>query len=205
VLGGLVAAVAVAAPVTYVLSERTLRRPVVVPEHPAPAAADFAATPAAVTALAARGGRLVAQRGCAGCHGANLGGQLLGEDVMMGRLSTPNLTAGGRGAALDDRAWELALRHGVRRDGTPLLVMPSGEYAAMTDEEVAAVVAYARALPPVRTSPPALRPGPVPRLVLASGGGDFVAAHAIAERAARAAADGGHVAHASTAATPARR
>jgi cytochrome c553 len=41
-----------------------------------------------------------------------------------------------------------AIRHGVRPDGRPLLVMPSEEYNRFTDADLAAVVAYVRQLPP---------------------------------------------------------
>jgi mono/diheme cytochrome c family protein len=195
-----VALPAVAAAI-YVQSERVLRRPVVVPVHAAPAAARFAATPEAHTALVARGARVAAARGCAGCHGANLGGQVLADDPAMGRLATPNLTAGGRGPALDDRAWELALRHGVRPDGAPLLVMPSGDYAAMTDDEVVAVAAYARSLPAVRTPPPALRVGPLLRVLSAVGKADIVPARRIAAEQGRR-HGAGHVAHVGVAPDP---
>jgi mono/diheme cytochrome c family protein len=181
---------AAAAAMVYVSSERTLRGPVAVAAHPAPAAARFAATPAAHAALVARGARVASARGCAGCHGATFGGQVLAEGPAMGRLAVPNLTAAGRGPALDDRAWELALRHGVRPDGTPLLVMPSAEYAAMADEDVAAVAAYVRSLPAVRTQPPPLRVGPLLRVLHVAGKVDVVAARRIAARhggAARAA------------------
>lgn len=194
--GALLALLAGGSAVVHVQSERDLHRRVLVPAHDAPAAATFAPTPAAHAALVERGARVVAERGCAGCHGADLGGQVLADDALMGRLATPNLTAGGRGAALTDRAWELALRHGVQGDGTPLRVMPSGEYAAMGDEEVAAVAAYARSLPAVATRPPALRVGPLARLLHVAGRFDLTPAHAIARRQAESAgAGGGGAAH----------
>jgi mono/diheme cytochrome c family protein len=171
-----------------VLSERALHRRVRVPAHAAPGAAVFAATPEARAALVARGAHVVATRGCTDCHGASLGGAVVVDDPLAGRLAGPNLTAGGRGPALDDRAWELALRHGARPDGAPLLVMPSTDYAAMTDEDVAAVVAYARALPAVRTQPPTLRVGPLLRVLHLAGKADITPAHTLAARGAGQAA-----------------
>jgi mono/diheme cytochrome c family protein len=185
VAGAAVALLALAAGAGYASSERALHRRVAVPPHAPPAAARFAATPAARAALAERGAHVAATRGCADCHGADFGGAVVLDDPAVGRLAGPNLTAGGRGPALTDADWELALRHGVRRDGSPLLVMPSGDYAAMTDEDVAAVAAYVRTLPAVRTQPPALRVGPVLRALHLAGKADVVPAHALAARGAR--------------------
>lgn len=181
--GGAVALAAVAAGLTYAASERALHRPVVIAAHAAPAAGQFASTPAASAALVAHGVHVVATRGCTDCHGATFGGAVVVDDPLAGRLAGPNLTAGGRGPALDDRAWELALRHGVRPNGAPLLVMPSGDYAAMTDEDVAAVAAYVRSLPAVRTQPPPLRIGPLLRVLQLAGKADVVPARALAARA----------------------
>jgi mono/diheme cytochrome c family protein len=169
--------------------------------HPAPAAAQFAGVPAAHAALVARGAHVVATRGCGDCHGANFGGAVVVDDPAVGRLAGPNLTAGGVGATLTDADWELALRHGVRGDGAPLLVMPSTDYAAMTDEDVAAVVAYARSLPAVRTQPPTLRVGPVLRALHLAGKAKIVAAHTLAAQTATA--GGARPSHVSSiAATP---
>ncbi len=186
VAGAAVALLALAAGVGYASSERALHRRVAVPTHAPPAAARFAATPAARAALAARGAHVAATRGCADCHGADFGGAVVLDDPAVGRLAGPNLTAGGRGPALTDADWELALRHGVRRDGSPLLVMPSGDYAAMTDEDVAAVAAYVRTLPAVRTQPPPLRVGPLLRVLHLAGKADVTPGHAIAARAGAA-------------------
>jgi mono/diheme cytochrome c family protein len=182
VLAGATVLLAAAAGLGYARSEQALHRRVRVPAHPAPAAARFAATPAARAALVARGAHVAATRGCADCHGATFGGAVVIDDPLAGRLAGPNLTAGGRGPALADADWELALRHGVRRDGSPLVVMPSTDYAAMTDEDVAAVAAYARSLPAVRTQPPPMRLGPLLRALHLAGKADVVAAHTLAAR-----------------------
>jgi len=42
-----------------------------------------------------------------------------------------------------------AIRHGVNPAGHALVVMPSGDYAGLSDADFAALVAYARSLPPV--------------------------------------------------------
>ena len=44
--------------------------------------------------------------------------------------------------------WERAIRHGVKPDGRPLLVMPSEDYHRLTDADLSALVSYVRSLPP---------------------------------------------------------
>jgi mono/diheme cytochrome c family protein len=44
--------------------------------------------------------------------------------------------------------WVRALRHGVKPDGRPVRVMPSEDYNRLTDDDVAAIVAHVRSLPP---------------------------------------------------------
>jgi mono/diheme cytochrome c family protein len=70
---------------------------------------------------------------------------------MMGRLVTTNLTSGKGGvlANYTDAQLARAIRHGVKPDGTPTLFMPAQEFNHFTDDDVAALVAYIRSLPPV--------------------------------------------------------
>jgi mono/diheme cytochrome c family protein len=44
--------------------------------------------------------------------------------------------------------WVRTIRHGVKPDGRPLLIMPSEDWNRLTDADVAAIVAYTRQLPP---------------------------------------------------------
>src|SRR5690606_30225998 len=112
------------------------------------------------SATIARGAHLASALGkCADCHGDGLGGNVMVDDPALGRLSAPNLTRG-RGGVTADFAmadWDRAIRHGVRPDGTGLVVMPSEDYAALTDADLAALVGYLRQLPPVdREVPPSV-------------------------------------------------
>jgi mono/diheme cytochrome c family protein len=100
----------------------------------------------------ARGRHLVRHVvGCTGCHGADLGGGAFFDDAAMGSVPAPNLTAGlggfGRDASLED--WVRAVRHGVGRDGRVLGAMPSDAYAHLSDQDLAAVLAYVMRAPPV--------------------------------------------------------
>lgn len=98
----------------------------------------------------AEGERLATARGCAECHGADLGGAIL--DVGIAKFWGPNLTSDPDGAATrlpDPASWELAVRHGIGSDGRSLLMMPAHELVRMPVEELGKIVAYARSLPPV--------------------------------------------------------
>jgi mono/diheme cytochrome c family protein len=160
-VGGAVAVLALALGVLYAVTEVRVRRRFDVPAHRIAVPTDSASI--------ARGERLATVRMCSGCHGPGLAGHVEIDNPIVGRMAGPNLTRGGRGAALADLDWERAVRHGVRRDGTPLLIMPAHEQTVMSDEDLGAIVAYARSLAPVRVSPPPSRLGPVARLLMLSG------------------------------------
>lgn len=98
-----------------------------------------------------RGEYLFLTRGCSECHGVKGEGRLVIDDKSSGfYVHTPNITRGGSGAAATytDTDWIALLRHGLKPGRTPVFVMPSEDYAQMADEDVAALVAYIRALPP---------------------------------------------------------
>jgi mono/diheme cytochrome c family protein len=98
-----------------------------------------------------KGRHLAVIRGCVECHGSDLGGRTFVDDGMAGRLSGANLTSGqgGVGKQLTDLDWVRAIRHGLRRDGTPLLIMPSKEYWHLDDADLGALIAYLKTVPPV--------------------------------------------------------
>jgi mono/diheme cytochrome c family protein len=108
--------------------------------------------------------------GCRDCHGADLSGTVMGDDPVA-RIAAPNLTSGrgGIGASLTDQDWVRAIRHGVRRDGTSLLVMPSYAYAHISDRDLGAMVGYLKQLPPVDHEVPALRLRFLGRFLTAAG------------------------------------
>lgn len=161
VLAGLLTLVAVAAAAVYGLSSARMHRVYTVPDH--------AIVPRTDSAGLALGARLSKVRGCADCHGANLAGNVMMDDPAIGRLVAPNLTIGGRGGELQPRDWERAIRHGIRRDGTPLRVMPAAEFTTMADDELAAIVGYIRSLPPVVNAQPTSTVGPLIRTLFIAG------------------------------------
>jgi mono/diheme cytochrome c family protein len=136
----------------------------------------FAVTAVAPTlptdaAALARGRHLAQTRGCVVCHGADLGGAPVIYDVAMGRIYGPNVTRGRGGLPADfgDVDFERAIRHGIAPGGRGLFLMPSEDYARLTDEDMADLIAYVKAVPPVdRVSVP-LRIGPVARALIVAG------------------------------------
>jgi cytochrome c553 len=120
------------------------------------------------------GGHLVkAVTSCQECHGADLSGQVMIDDPAV-LLAAPNLTSGrgGIGGHFTVEDWVRAIRHGVRRDGSSLLVMPSYAYAKMSDRDLGAMIAYLRQLPAVDNETPSMRLRPLGRALVAVGAFD---------------------------------
>jgi mono/diheme cytochrome c family protein len=97
-----------------------------------------------------RGRYLYVSRNCAECHGANGAGKEVVNDGKGLLVHAPNITPapGSATAAYTALDWTRTIRHGVKPDGRPAIVMPSEDYARFTDVDVAAIVAYVRQLPP---------------------------------------------------------
>lgn len=145
---GLVAALGVAAAAVawgVMRSEQRLARRLSQPAYALTLPSDAAALE--------RGRYLFASRGCAECHGANGAGKVfIDEGGLFARA--PNISPGPGSVVARYQAadWERALRHGIKPDGRPLLIMPSEDYSRWTDADLAAVVAYVRSLPPAAGS-----------------------------------------------------
>ena len=167
----LLGVIAVAAAGIYGLSERKFRARFSVPEHRIAVSED--------AATVVRGEHLATIRGCVECHGSGLVGNTMLDQPAIGRMAGPNLTLGGRGGEMDARDWERAVRHGVRRDGRPLLFMPSHEFTVLTDEDLGAIVAYARSVPAVRQTAPSTYAGPMLRTMYAAGQVELLPANEI--------------------------
>jgi mono/diheme cytochrome c family protein len=117
-------------------------------------------------AALARGRYLYESRGCVDCHGANGAGRQFVDDGKGTRIVGPNITAAGVVAKYQPDDWVRIIRHGVKPDGRPALVMPSEDYNRFTDADLAALVAHVRGLPPVRGGATAAVELPTPAWVL---------------------------------------
>ncbi len=112
-----------------------------------------------------RGKYLFQSRGCVDCHGANGAGRDFVNDGST-RIAGPNITPVGVVARYLPEDWVRIIRHGVKPDGRPAMVMPSEDYNRFTNADLAALVAYVRSLPPVQGGSPAIVQLPLPAWVL---------------------------------------
>ena len=163
VVGALVSLVIVVLVVAYIVSERRMHKRYEVPVHAVAFTND--------SATIARGAKLAQLRGCTDCHGPTLAGTVMIDDPMLGRIASANLTRGkgGRGFELTVEDWERAIRHGLRRDGSTLVVMPAQEFQGLTDQDVGALIAYGRSVPPQDHELPPQRYGPLGRVLFVAG------------------------------------
>lgn len=88
---------------------------------------------------------------CVGCHGENLQGQVFIDGAPIGYVAAPNLTAGagGIGGQLTDEQWVRVFYNGVGYDGRALAIMPSHWYQHYAPDDLGAMIAYLKQLPPV--------------------------------------------------------
>jgi mono/diheme cytochrome c family protein len=105
--------------------------------------------------------------GCIECHGADMGGKSMDDMGPIGQPQPPNLTTGKGGVGNDYSDEELAraIRHGIRKDGTSTLFMPSMDFYWWPDEDVAAVIGWLRSLPPVDREMPESRVGTLGKIL----------------------------------------
>lgn len=120
---------------------------------------------------AERGAHLFATRGCADCHGADLGGAKVVDDPAVGQLFGPNLTKGEGSVTMQygDEDWVRAIRHGVNPEGRPLVLMPSSEYAELSEQDLADLISFIQSAPPIDRATVPVKVGPISRLLLVSG------------------------------------
>ena len=99
---------------------------------------------------------------CQVCHGQDLAGPdvdqckvvpctAFSDDPLFGKLMPSNLTSGlgGIGNAFTDEDYVRAIRHGIGRDRKALIIMPSDVFNKISDEDLGAMIAYLKTLPPV--------------------------------------------------------
>jgi cytochrome c553 len=112
----------------------------------------------------ALGKHIALTRGCTDCHGDNFAGRIFIDDPGLGTISGPNLTRGKGGIPADYSREDFirAIRHGIKRDGKSVIIMPSYEYAYLSDEDLGALVFYLENVDPVDNVP-----NPIPTTLLA--------------------------------------
>lgn len=156
-IGAIVGLAAVGVAIVYVMIGRDLSRTF-----------DVALAPVAVPgddASLAEGQRLARIRGCFGCHGDTITGQVFFEVPDGTILVAPDLAM----AAQKYSAAELerTIRHGIRPDGTSVLVpMPSEMFYNLSDEDVASIIGFLQSQSPREEPLPETYFGPLARLML---------------------------------------
>jgi len=158
-LAGLVGVVILAIAVVYGVTSRRISKVYTFNDPPLAVPTDSASI--------ARGQHFVKAIGkCAACHGDNLAGRVVFDNQAIGRLYAANLTGGTGGIGnYTDADYVRALRHGVGRNGRPLLMMPTDAFYYINDEDLANSIAYLKTIPAVDAVIPAKRVGPVARVL----------------------------------------
>jgi mono/diheme cytochrome c family protein len=139
---GLAVMAAVLALLAGWLSERKRNRVIALTVAPVAYAADEASI--------VRGKYLFDSRGCLECHGSDGAGRVVIDDPGGMYIKSPNISPGPGSVVknYDETDWVRTIRHGVSPARHPLILMPSKDYAGLTDVDLASVVAYARSLSP---------------------------------------------------------
>lgn len=163
ILAGLVGLLVLTTVAIYALSQTHFNRSYEVEVQPV-------AIPTDAESIA-YGEHIASIHGCKGCHGDNLSGQAVNGGPLVGVVVMSNLT-NGMGSKVGDYTvedWIRSIRHGVGPDGRPLLIMPSNQHWAMSDDDLGALLAYLQSVPPVDNELPKLTLGPLFRLMFLAG------------------------------------
>jgi len=89
---------------------------------------------------------------CQGCHGADLSGvDNWFSAPPIGTIDSVNLTAGkgGIGDEFTTEDYVRAIRHGIDREGKPIFMTAVPSTAHLSDEDLGAIIAYLKTIPPV--------------------------------------------------------
>ncbi|MFY0253517.1 cytochrome c [Chitinophaga sp. 30R24] len=119
------------------------------------------------SATVAIGRHLYEIKGCGECHGERLEGKVFVNDPALGKIAGNNLTygKGGLPANFNNKSWLRALRHGLNAQNKTLLLMPSEEFNRLDDHDIAAIIAFCKAQPPIDQPSTPIKIGPVGKVL----------------------------------------
>lgn len=143
VLGALVGLVLVLAAVSYFVGESRLNKQYDIPPSNISLPTDAASLEA---------GKHRVETLCQGCHGEDLGGiDGFFSAPSIGNIDSANLTAGegGIGDEFTTEDYVRAIRHGINREGKPIFMTAVSSTAYLSDEDLGAIIAYLKTIPPV--------------------------------------------------------
>lgn len=136
---------------------------------------------------AARGERLGRVLGCSGCHGEGLEGQVFADIPHVALLVAPNLTRAR--TRYDEAAFLRLMRAGTKANGRVAVVMPNKAHQRLTDQELADLWAYIRAVPATDDALPQTTIRPLARVGILTGDYDIDELRADAPESAAVLAD----------------
>ena len=109
---------------------------------------------------------------CQGCHGEDLSGiENFFSAGPLGTIDSANLTSGEGGIGRDftTQDYVRAIRHGIGRDGKPIFMTAVPSTAHLSDEDLGAIIAYLKTVPPVDHRLKGERFTPLAKILLAAG------------------------------------
>lgn len=109
---------------------------------------------------------------CQGCHGEDLSGiDNFFSAGPLGTIDSANLTAGegGVGKEFTTEDYVRAIRHGIGKDGKPIFMLAVPSTSHLSDEDLGAIVAYLKTVPPVDHQLQGERFTPLAKILLAAG------------------------------------
>jgi mono/diheme cytochrome c family protein len=108
------------------------------------------------------GKHIAENRGCIGCHGADLAGgrAFQNEESPIGIIYAANITSGKGGIHFTDEDWIRVLRHGLGKDNKSVWFMPSHEIYHISNQQMGELISYVKTFPPVdkTVTPHSLKP-----------------------------------------------
>jgi len=110
---------------------------------------------------------------CEGCHGPNLSGiEKWFNAGPLGTVDSANLTSGDGGVGQEyktDQDYVNAIRHGIDPEGLPIFMPAVASTSHLSDEDLGAIIAYVKSVPPVDHMTNGHQFTPLARILLAAG------------------------------------
>jgi mono/diheme cytochrome c family protein len=118
-------------------------------------------------------GRHRAETLCEGCHGADLSGiENWFNAGPLGTVDSANLTSGEGGIGREftsDEDYVRAIRHGIDPEGKPIFMPAVVSTSNLSDQDLAAIIAYVKSVPPVDHVTSGHNFTPLAKIMLAAG------------------------------------
>jgi mono/diheme cytochrome c family protein len=163
VLGGLVGVLLLAGVVLYFIGNSRLNKTYDIPPSNITLPTDAASI---------EFGKHRAETLCEGCHGPDLSGiDNWFSAPPIGTIDSANLTSGegGIGGEFTTEDYVRAIRHGIDRAGKPIFMTAVSSTAYLSDEDLGAIIAYLKTIPPVDHTIRGRHFTPLARILLAAG------------------------------------